>query len=494
MFLSGDLCWGVVDEHTLPGIDGHIRNWQRQHFRDCDFSHAVIMDAKPLLPRPINFLGIVNFDFLNQLVEHPGRELTCAGVLSHQRDEHIRGHGLAALLLDFGAEFFDFLHQLFLLVLIPSGHFRKTVIGELAGNIVLIDAFKQSVQFFVSCKQGFQFLLLQLAVGLRRLLGVPDHRFQKFVLIEAGELRQAPYLAKHHLFQKIHSDIVGGSTAPTVALIVGAVEILDLRVSLIEVEVKVAAAVGTDQQAGEHIVLAFVGAALADFSPLLLYLLKYGPFDDRLVDVLEDDPIFTVILQPLFVLVGFRIGLEVENVAAILLQRQDFGYGGTVPLGNGLLLALSGALDALFQSIGTRGKDFIPFKLRGDLRCPVALQGYTVNPPNHLGGFIVHNPSFRIVGVFDVTMGRLAHRFTCIPLDLVADTPFLADVAGVPLIEQVADRRQLALALGGVDIVGYRHQANVMLREKFLGQPADLDVVTAQAGKVFLCQVGTKKF
>ena len=229
---------------------------------------------------------------------------------------------------------------------------------------------------------------------------------------------------------------MGGSTTPTVALIVGAVEILDLRVSLIEVEVKVAAAVGTDQQAGEHIVLAFVGAALADFSPLLLYLLKYGPFDDRLVDVLEDDPIFTVILQPLFVLVGFRIGLEVENVAAILLQRQDFGYGGTVPLGNGLLLALSGALDALFQSIGTRGKDFIPFKLRGDLLRSVALQGHAVNPPNHLGGFVIYDPSFRIVGVFDVTVGRLAHRLACIPLDLVADTPLFADVAGVPLIER----------------------------------------------------------
>ena len=53
--------------------------------------------------------------------------------------------------------------------------------------------------------------------------------------------------------------------------------------------------------------LAFVGAALADFSPLLLYLFKYGSFDDRLVDILEDDPILTVILQPLFVLVGFRI-------------------------------------------------------------------------------------------------------------------------------------------------------------------------------------------
>ena len=278
---------------------------------------------------------------------------------------------------------------------------------------------------------------------------------------------------------------MGGSTAPSVALIVGAVEILDLRVSLIEVEVKIAAAVSTDQKAGEHIVLAFVGAALADFAPLLLHLLKNRPFDDRLVDILEDDPILPVILQPLFVLVGFGVGLEVENITAILLQRQDFGHGGTVPLGRRLLLALSGALNALFQPIGTRGKDFIPFKLRGDLLRPVALQGHAVNPPNHLGGFIIYDPSFRIVGVFDVTVGRLAHRLACIPLDLVADTPFLADVAGVPLIEQVADRRQLVLALGGVYVVRYRHQANVMLREKFLGQSADLDVVTAQAGKIF---------
>ena len=93
--------------------------------------------------------------------------------------------------------------------------------------------------------------------------------------------------------------------------------------------------------------LAFVGAAFADFAPLLLHLLKYGPFDDRLVDVLEDDPILTVILQPFFVLVGFGVGLEVKNVTAILLQRQDFGHSGAVPLGSGLLLTLSGALDAL---------------------------------------------------------------------------------------------------------------------------------------------------
>ena len=72
-------------------------------------------------------------------------------------------------------------------------------------------------------------------------------------------------------------------------------------------EVKIATAVSTDQQTREHIVLAFVGAALTDFAPLLLHLLKYGPFNDWLVDVLKDDPILTVILQPLFVLVGFGV-------------------------------------------------------------------------------------------------------------------------------------------------------------------------------------------
>lgn len=51
--------------------------------------------------------------------------------------------------------------------------------------------------------------------------------------------------------------------------------------------------------------------------------------------------------------------------------------------------------------------DFIPFKLRSDLLRPVALQGHAVNPSNHLGGFVIYDPSFRIVGIFDVTVGRL---------------------------------------------------------------------------------------
>lgn len=75
------------------------------------------------------------------------------------------------------------------------------------------------------------------------------------------------------------------------------------------------------------------------------------------------------------------------------------------------------------------------------------------NTADHLGGLLIHDPSFGIVRVLFVAIGRRPHRFTSIALDLIADPALLADVTGVPLVEQVADGRQLVLTFGGVDVV-----------------------------------------
>ena len=123
------------------------------------------------------------------------------------------------------------------------------------------------------------------------------------------------------------------STGAAIALVVGAVEILDLRIALIEVKVKVATAIGADQQAGKHIVFPVVGATLADFAPFLLHLLIHSTLDDRLMDVLEHHPILTVIVDPLLILVGLGISFEIENVTTVFLQGENFGYCGAVPLG-----------------------------------------------------------------------------------------------------------------------------------------------------------------
>lgn len=54
-------------------------------------------------------------------------------------------------------------------------------------------------------------------------------------------------------------------TSATVALVVGAVEILNVVISLIEMEPEIFAAIGADQQARKHILLALYRLALTGF-------------------------------------------------------------------------------------------------------------------------------------------------------------------------------------------------------------------------------------
>ena len=152
-FLYSEFTGGVVDDYAFSCIYGHFRDRQGQHRWNLDRSDAVIVDAKPLLPYAVDLLRIEHFDLLNQFVQHPGRQFSRSGVLTDKTDKHICRHGTAALLLYFGAELFYFLRQLLLLVLIPPGHFCEAVIGELAGNIILIDALKKAVQFFITGKE-----------------------------------------------------------------------------------------------------------------------------------------------------------------------------------------------------------------------------------------------------------------------------------------------------------------------------------------------------
>lgn len=157
---------------------------------------------------------------------------------------------------------------------------------------------------------------------------------------------------------------------------------------------------------------------------------------------------------------------------------------GAVPHIRPTEFAFPRTIDALFTPIGDGGKDFLLGEYCGDLLRSIAIQSHSEYAADHLGGLLIHDPLFGIVGVFLVAIGRRPHRFAGVALDLVADPALLADVAGVPLIEQVADGCQFVLALGGVDVVRDRHQADVVLREKLFGQPPHLNVVATQPGQI----------
>ena len=227
------------------------------------------------------------------------------------------------------------------------------------------------------------------------------------------------------------------------------------------------------------------GTAFAHLSTLLLYLLKHGTFNNGFVNILEHHPIFRVVMNPLLVLVGLGVGFEVQNITTILLLVQKMGNRGAIPLGCWTYLAPSGTADAFLNPVGLRRQDAFLFKLGGNLFRAKALQRHIKNAPDNLCSFFINDPMLGIVRVLDIPIGRKSHRFAGVAFDFITDTAFLADVAGIPLIEQVSDGCQFVFSLGRVDVVRNGNKSDVMVREKFFCQPPDLDIVSAQTGKVF---------
>ena len=87
--------------------------------------------------------------------------------------------------------------------------------------------------------------------------------------------------------------------------------------------------------------------------------------------------------------------------------------------------------------VDARGQDAVLFKLRGNLLRSDPFQRHAVNPPHDLRRFLVHDPAFGVLRVFDVPVRRLPHGFSGIALDLVADAPLLADVARIPFVDTI---------------------------------------------------------
>ena len=265
----------IADIHALAGVHGDVRHGEGQFFGDGDCPNAIIVDGEALHPGPVDLHRLVDFDVLHQLVQHPARELFGPRVLADSRHKNIRRHSLAPGALNALLQGFDLAPQLLLLVLVLGGHPGEPFLRQPSRHHVLVDTLEQGIKLPVAGCGGVQLLLDHPALVLRRLLGEAHHHGGELLLIAAHKAGQTPDLGQHHLLQKIRPDIVGGGTGSPVALIVGAVEILNLRVALVEMEMEVVAAVRADQQAGEHIPLPLMGAAFADLPSLLLHLLQF---------------------------------------------------------------------------------------------------------------------------------------------------------------------------------------------------------------------------
>lgn len=111
-------------------------------------------------------------------------------------------------------------------------------------------------------------------------------------------------------------------------------EKLDVVITVVEMEIEVAAALGAFQQARENAgFLRNRGALVAGSFYKPLHLFPCRPVNDGLVDVEEDRPVFLRVFNAAFYLVGFGIAFEVDDIAAVFLQAEDFPNSGMAPFG-----------------------------------------------------------------------------------------------------------------------------------------------------------------
>ncbi len=225
-----------------------------------------------------------------------------------------------------------------------------------------------------------------------------------------------------------------GASTP-IALIIGTIEIFDVRVALIEVVMQIVSAVGTDKQTGEHIGFSFIRFPLTDFTPLLLHLFPDGTVNNRIMHVLKDNPIVTVVLNSFLILIGFAVRLEIQDISTILLQGKNLCDGRTVPLCGCGIFMLAGAVDTSCLPIRHWRQNAVLFQRGGNLFCSKAVYRHSIDTADYSGSFLIYYPALWIFRIFNIAIRRLAHRLPGVSFDLVADTPFLADIAGVPLVE-----------------------------------------------------------
>ena len=154
------------------------------------------------------------------------------------------------------------------------------------------------------------------------------------------------------------------------------------------------------------------------------------------MDIEEDGPVFLRVFNAPLHLVGFGVAFEVDDIAAVFLQGEDFLDGGMSPFGRLQGTFVATAFDALVPPVVSWIDDPILAQGVCNFSQSIPLQGHIIDTPHHISGLRVDHPKSGIVGIFDISIGRLGQRDARVAFHLVDNFPLLGNVLGVPLVSQ----------------------------------------------------------
>ena len=163
-------------------------------------------------------------------------------------------------------------------------------------------------------------------------------------------------------------------------------------------------AISTVKKAREDaflLVLVLWRSALSLFYKLL-HLLPRVAVNDRLVNVLEDCPIFFWVLNSCFVSERLLRALEVDDITAVFLLCEHLGNGCLAPLIRIGLCLLTTSTHTLTLPIGLWYKNFIILENSCNSLVSVSFDTKSKYPLHNLCRIGINDPLLGIIGRFDI--------------------------------------------------------------------------------------------
>lgn len=304
----------------------------------------------------------------------------------------------------------DFLFQRKLFIVIAFGNHHKTLVGELSACVVLVGFGEKAVQFGTAGQHGPKFPRPALSVLLGLLHGLGHQELDKTFLFILQKGCHAPDFQKHHLFQRVRSDVMGRIAGAAVALIVGAVEILEVGVRVVDIEIELAPAVGAIEKAGKHILFHRLWRSPFCTFPDTLHHFPCLTVNNPLMDALENRMIFLRVFVAPLILEGFGVGLEVYHIPHIFAGVEDFIDCGLAPIVGAVFertALFSASADTLAFPVFRGSKDLLLFQSVCYAVFAQAIYTQFVDIAHDFGRVLVHDPAFWVCRVFYVPVQGL---------------------------------------------------------------------------------------
>ena len=186
-------------------------------------------------------------------------------------------------------------------------------------------------------------------------------------------------------------------------------------------------------------------------------------------------------MQSLFQFVGLGIGLEVHCTAGVLWTLQDPRHRFRVPVIRFFRQRFSGTLGIMCLD----GQDVFGGQQLGNLHRAFSRNAQVKNTLDDLGSSLVHNPLLFVRWVFHIPVGRIsAEVFPSVSFGTHDGTDFLTGIAGVEVVEQVAERGKIVIPFVAVHTIIDGYISNITFHKETLGIVAHFQIVPAHAGHI----------